>query len=55
MFLICIIIFIEFPCISSYFYWISRFGYVEFSNVADATKAFKKFNNKELDGRKLGA
>ena len=30
-----------------------RFGYVEFSSVADATKAFKKFNNKELDGRNL--
>ena len=29
----------------------NRFGYVEFSSVADATKAMKKFNNKELDGR----
>ena len=26
---------------------------MEFSSVTDATKAFKKFNNKELDGRNL--
>lgn len=26
---------------------------MEFSSVADATKAMKKFNNKELDGRNI--
>ena len=30
-----------------------RFGYVEFSSVADAQKAMKKFANKELDGRTM--
>ena len=32
---------------------IYRFGYVEFSSVTDATKALKKFNNQELDGRNI--